>query len=195
MVGTAPKELESLNELIKFDHVYFKSEPSTLNALPQLPVAMETHSQDSGVAPVMQNSGNTQDYNTDSHAPENVISIKDFESLESLLSEDWISMVTDNCNMISKDKFTGAAAPQRQAVDCSTKARSPATSSSLNNVHLDSKKLAPGITDNMGAGSMSDSGFSDYSYSDAGSPSSVGSSVLSEDVWEESFGELFPCLL
>jgi len=166
-----------------------------MNAMPQMPVSMETSSQESSVAPVVQMSGNTLEYNMDSQEPENVISIKDFVSLESLLSEDWISMVTDNCDVISKDKLTGVTAPQQQAMDYSTKVQTPVTNSSQSNVQLESKKLAAGLTDNICGGSISDSGLSDYSYSEAGSPHSDGSSMLSDDVWEESFGELFPCLL
>lgn len=195
MVGAPPKELESVNELIKFDHVYFKSEPATSNAMTQMPIAMETQSVDEAV-PVVPNSGNSQEYNIDSHTPENVISIKDFESLESLLSEDWISMVTDNCDTISKDKLSGAGAALHQPLDCAKLQSQGRCGPHVSNVHQDTTKLAPvGTMDTMCAGSLSDSGLSDYSYSDAGSPNSVGSSMLSDDVWEESFGELFPCLL
>jgi len=178
MVGSSAKELESLNELIKFDHVYHKTQPA-----PRSIVAMDTIQQQQAlpVTTAATTNNTVPTVSVPSYDDDNngTLSLNDIESLANFLNEDLLSMVTNICDISKESGNSGA-------ID--------ATQNS--NMH---KSIPPPLThmppvNTLSPGSYSDSGYSDLS--DAASPrSDISSALSSDELWEESFTELFPSLV
>lgn len=150
MVGPTTEDLESLNELIKFDHVYVKADNKKPN-----------------------------------HAKPVVVSVpttKEKEIDNTILSD--IDQILENQNFVDIDAIMDTS------VTNSVEIIAPSTDSVQS---PESPICDDFFQTNEKSSSCSDSGYSDMS--DVGSPKSDTSSVLGDDMWEESFTELFPTLL
>jgi len=238
VVGPTPAELESINELIRFDHVYYKPEPTVKNIQPKevvavgttagkvestkmyktilpagepihitQPVAVQvqppTPADDDDVIIIdsgaeLSDSSSTSDMSVD----DVVEGLNTLEDLESFLQQDQVSTTTDlfaerkplssNDTFVSKDTNVHSA-----------KKTEKVTSSPIHSMPMDvtdfSFSMSPehlfGLdTDFISSSNSLRSPSSSY-YSDASSPRSDGlSGALDDDVWEESFTELFPSL-
>lgn len=165
VVGLSSKELESLNELIKFDHEYHKA-PSNV-------VQKTTSSQ--AVKPVKQGVQTVT-------IPE--LSVEDVSLLDNIVSND--NVLESLLNEFSQCQQGGPI--NSSPVQKTVRVRDHNVSQKVDKSHLS--------VSNSNVDYLSDSGISDgASYSDAPSPSSICSSGLSDDIWEESFTELFPGLI
>ena len=207
-MGPSTAELESLNELIKFDHVYFKHESSTADAGLE-----KIHQCENKNSPVKVNIHITQDISsntdnlvkTEQELPEGAIDENDLNDInmellneiESLIGVDFQDQLEQNLmESISQSghfiENTQNLQKAEMNIDSNVndrKRKRLESSSPLSAVDMYES------TDNYGHDSsvLSDSGFhSDLS--EACSPLSDVSSGLNEDPWEESFMELFPTL-
>jgi len=158
VVGLSSKELESLNELIKFDHEYHKA-PSSV-------VQKTTSSQAKPVAISI---------------PE--LSVEDVSLLDNIVSDNALESLLNEFSRCQQGGPVNSSLVQK-----TVSVPDHSVSQKMDNSHL---SVSNTIVDYC-----SDSGISDgTSYSDVPSPSSVCSSGLNEDIWEESFTELFPTLI
>lgn len=206
MVGPTAAELESIKELIRFDHEYIKTEPVET-------VVITDDDEDititSNLDTDMEMEYKTEETTTDSATVAEEISSEfgdidleqftssmDFESLLELdsLPDELKSIIEPS--VMKKEQDTSVSSKQPS----SKKARTPtnllnvsntnsfASTFSLNSPVLLEEPLWPGAT-------LSDSGYSsDEVNSDVASPRSDYSTNLDDDIWEESFTELFPTL-
>lgn len=207
MVGPSSAELESLNELIKFDHIYYKAEPNAKGGV-KSSISSQT---DSSVQQTTVHSGQIEikeeesqpsvtvtDENSNMQVDVPTISIDDTTSLEDVTSlqllEDIESLLQSEDLLDVADMDPASLIPQSETPiqnKCSQsrgqkrKHSSSVTSSSSPN----SLTVEDHIQDYF-----SDSGVSG-DLSDVPSPASDISSCLGDDSWEESFTELFPDLL
>lgn len=154
-MGLSPKELESLNELIRFDHEYHKA-PSSV-------VQKTSSSQVKNTQPVT--------------IPE--LSVEDVSLLDNILSNDkTLEGLLDELSQTPVQGQNNSQSHVQKVVSVRNHNVSPV---------MDKSRLS---VPNSPRDYYSDSG-----YSDVASPSSICSSGLSDDVWEESFTELFPGLI
>jgi len=172
--------LDAINELIHFDHVYYKPpvsdppQPLVVEKSVQPPVITIQDSPDSSSMIVEQSSNDAEAL----VSPSLKLNFNDLDDIAELLHQD----------LLSTDNGMGAHIPSGQ--------RSLTPEQILGEMDPESmyvSRTEKGLTVPQIRASQSDSG-----YSDVGSPrsdiSSVGSSE-EEDMWEESFTELFPSLL
>lgn len=228
MVGPTSAELESLNELIRFDHVYYKAEPvvssskktkdsdivSSVVGSPDIVQEIDMSSPvvetevveiiDSDCEDVTDNiaidsQSDTKISNDDTYLDD----LSRLAELESLLKQDPVNPTSKTLS----STVTTAIVSKEQSSKYDTVTKSPKKFETPHSpvMYLDSNDL--GLTPSpeffhfdtdMGLGftKTHSPSFSDSGYSDALSPhSDVSSSLLDDDMWEESFTELFPSLL
>lgn len=220
VVGPSPAELESINELIKFDHEYYKIEPLTPE--PDVEVIV-----DSGVNSSVEIQLDTKcivpNLNTEFPSQKDCVqtisedslvsSVEDFVDLEkevlNVLPEINIDLLNEIESLIEDDLHSQAIPDSTDEVSQNGQILLPVEQ----NKKLQSELLPPveeksslkrkrsqtcisssdllSLEDCL---SGSDSGISS-DYSEVGSPYSDISGGLSDNVWEESFIELFPDLM
>lgn len=197
VVGPTPEELESFNELIQFDHVYFKpsapvqaSSPSIKKNISILKPSVKAHCQKEVPA---------------STQPETTLSLdipeEDLANLSQTLDEliDFDSLVADDCkpqvlNSVDNRKRKASSAIETPVVKkhCAI-SDSSHEFFSANEQHFGlESSLSP-----IHALNVAESGYSSDSSGPIASPKSdTSSSDLGlENSWEESFSELFPSLI
>jgi hypothetical protein len=233
-VGPTTAELESLNELIRFDHIYYKSEGGekvkcvsskdiassndVMNIL-SLPdngiVAQQNVEHPKPVTPT--DNPKLVDFesvlNLTDMVPFND-SLNDLVDLDALLQDNLLSTVTscgtDNIpgvtSQVAKDTRVHSLVPQNEPVPKRRKTHNLKLSMPDNTNFKREKIVSPVKSKPLevfsaedlfsldSSSSVSDSGYSSE-LSEAASPRSEISSVLGDDVWEESFTELFPSLI
>lgn len=189
MVGPSTDELESLNELIKFDHIYYKSPSPVKEDEDDTPIE-----EDDTPIDVDMIENNSIELLTDD-------ALAQLRDIEALMHEDILTNTGDIVD-ISKDitydsqsvaHKNNMATRKRKAsvldtpdvIDSITDLWSTVENDKLSTIDLDySAKL-----------SASESGYTTSDYGDAASPLSDTSSVLNDDnMWAESLTELFPGL-
>ncbi|XP_061163172.1 uncharacterized protein LOC133172327 [Saccostrea echinata] len=219
VVGPSPAELESINELIKFDHEYYKIEPLTPE--PKMEVII-----DSGVSSTVENKTDSEsvvpDIKTEFALQEDcvrtvteespILCIEDIVDLEkevlNVLPEINIDLLNDIESLIEDDLHRQAIPDSMDEVsqngqlllpnEQNKKLQSELTPPAVK--HSKKRKFSQTIGPNSDLVSSddyfsgSDSGIAS-DYSEAGSPYSDFSGGLSDNVWEESFIELFPNLV
>ena len=220
VVGPTTEELESFNELIKFDHVYYKMAPPAglvvTSSSPQIAteeakVGARSSPNQKRVKPKQEQQGFPlslpQVFDT-SHvnAPIQQTSEIAFaecmkqESLDQLLELD--SILEDDFTQNTEASSTLTLPPMALAKDsltvpsatglqsCKRKSSTSVSSPSPRNQRL-------GSDDVIGLDVLSPLGDSSYGsdLSDAASLTSDVSQLLGDDGWEESFTELFPSLV
>ena len=185
VVGPSTAELDSINELIHFDHIYYKPpvsvpEPMAVensqNVAPIIVIPDEDETSVNLPSPTSSIEGNNVPMSEFSES----IDFNDFDVIEELINQDLLP--SDNTAEILPSDNTSKACKSGLAIIDSLG---------------ESLYMSPnfkGLTVPRTIGSLSDSG-----YSDMGSPrsdiSSLDSSCQEEEMWEESFTELFPSLL
>lgn len=218
MVGPSPAELESINELIKFDHEYYKIEPLTPE--PKMEVII-----DSGVSSTVENKTDSEsvvpDIKTEFSLQQDcvqtvsgdtpVLSIEDFVDLEkevlNVLPEINIDLLNDIESLIEDDLHRQAIPNSMDEVSQNGQLLlpneedkklqcelTPPVEKHSKKRKLSQTSLSSDLLSKEDDLSGSDSGVAS-DYSDAGSPYSDFSGGLSDNVWEESFIELFPDLV
>lgn len=220
VVGPSPAELESINELIKFDHEYYKIEPLTPE--PSLEVIV-----DSGVNSSVEIQSDTmcivQNLKTEFPSQKDCVqtisedslvsSIEDFVDLEkevlNVLPEINIDLLNEIESLIEDDLQSQAIPDSTDEVSQNGQILLPVEQnkklqsellppveekSSLKRKHSQTCTSSSDLLFLEDCLTGSDSGISS-DYSEAGSPYSDISGGLSDNVWEESFCELFPDLM
>lgn len=220
VVGPSPAELESINELIKFDHEYYKIEPLTPE--PKMEVIIdsgvdsssEIQSDSESVVPDRKAEfpSQTECVQTISEEPSILSTIEDFvdlekdvlnvlpeinidllNAIESLIEDDLQSQaIPDSLDDVSQNGQI--VLPSEQNMTLQSELLPPMEKHSKKRKH--SQTLSPKMDffSPDDCFSSSDSGMAS-DYSEAGSPYSDISGGLSDSVWEESFTELFPDLV
>ncbi len=205
MVGASPAELESINELIKFDHIYYKVEPNTQTAAKSSPASQTNTKDQVAVCHVPSGQEVKQEVSvpmtTDSETASNVemdiptICIDDdssiegdtglqlLEDIESLLQSEELLDFAD----LDPASLTSGSVEIEKENDCS-KTRGQKRKHSASNSNS-------GSLDSLSVDDHLQDYFSDSGISDVPSPSSDMSSSLGDESWHESFSELFPDLL
>lgn len=219
MVGPSTEELESINELIKFDHIYYKLEPASQNL-----VVSETNvSELSQNLPVGRlNIQITQDVNTENNTVVNSLNEDNIISPVNISEKDITNVLPDiNMDLLediesileldlggqldSQDEVS-----QNKQFDCENNsllnikekevtANELCTPQSRKRKHSDTvPSPSPSDFDQFDSEpsyASSDSGIvSDFCDNDIASPYSDITGSLQDDPWEESFMELFPAL-
>lgn len=220
MVGPSPAELESINELIKFDHEYYKIEPLTPEPGVEVIVdsgvnsSFEIQSDTKCIVPNLKNEFPSQKDCVRTISEDSLVSsIEDIVDLEkevlNVLPEINIDLLNEIESLIEDDLHSQAIPDSLDEVSQNGQILLPVEQ----NKKLQSELLPPveeksslkrkrsqtcisssdllSLEDCL---SGSDSGISS-DYSEAGSPYSDISGGLSDNVWEESFIELFPDLM
>lgn len=215
MVGPSPAELDSINELIKFDHEYYKIEPLTPE--PEMEVivdvdatsTIELKTDTECIDPNLKTNQEESIHVMEEEVP--VPCISDFVDLEkevlNVLPEINIDLLNDIESLIEDDLHSQATPDSTEEISQNGQLLLP----SEQNKRLQSE-LAPQAekqskrkySQTLGSCSdlissddyfsSSDSGITS-DYSEVGSPYSDISGGLSDNVWEESFIELFPDLV
>lgn len=194
-MGPSSAELESLNELIKFDHVYFKADPDALTAAKSSRCS-QTDSNDAQVAvqiaPLEMTEASASDpvqmdvptiNIADGERIEDGSGLELLEDIESLLqSEDLLDVADVDPSIFTVHSEVGA-------VDSAC-----SKLKSLKRKHCSASSSSSGAAEYMKFEDTLQEYFSDSGIS-VPSPSSDLSSCLSDDSWEESFTDLFPDLL
>ncbi len=237
VVGPTTAELESINELIKFDHIYYKT-PDSANKDNVVNVVKEEEPKNVSVSvtvaaqPItsVQQQVTTPSASCPTNQSKEVSGLTtpqldlpvDINDLLDLSTDSWNQLidldvllqgelnltaevtaatVTDTCvtatntkssvSLISKDKsiVKNSSSRKRKAVE--------PISMETNSVITNDQLLSPDSRLNFDMDLTSQSSpFSESCYSsDIGSPKSDISSALGDDIWEESFTELFPSLV
>jgi len=217
VVGPTTTELESLNELIKFDHIYYKIEPAdesskcasdTINShggTINIHITQDSKDSDDCVV-VKEESVKTEkasnEVSLDSsdstamagESEENLLPSNLLDDIESLLAGDYLgfSAVGDEntAEIISGEGHQIVKTDSSETIVSSPKRGTKRRLSDL----IPDIVPSPGSPDSL----CGDSGFiSDSSMMDSvASPcSSDDSGMLTEDPWEESFMQLFPSLV
>lgn len=245
LVGPTTAELESLNELIRFDHIYYKSEGgekvkcvsskdiassndvTNILSLPESSVNIQQNmAQPKPNAPTTESSRGL-DFESELNLNDMMQlgdTLNDLVDLDALLQDNLLSTATPNdqnnrgsTSLMTKGTKVHSVVPQSEPAPKKRKLQhsrslignAPAFKKITLSTPIQSKPvvLSPPVQSKpaelLGAqslfglessGSVSDSGYSSE-LSEAASPCSDISSVLGDDVWEESFTELFPSLL
>lgn len=208
-MGPTPAELESLNELIKFDHIYYKakaeSQTRELNQQVSRPTLTATRSLPKiRVANSVKQDKQDNKVQQVKNSPTDSLSGLDFAQslcqldLESLLEQDSLSLQDPfHCDTehskVEDDPEPVTKCRRKSNVDSEV----PVISSpEYYTPSLEEEEDMQPLDLKTGPfhGSCSDSGYSSE-LSDAASPRSDASSILGDDIWEESFTELFPALI
>lgn len=220
MVGPSTEELESINELIKFDHIYYKLEPASQN----LVVSKTNVSELNQNLPVGRlNIQITQDVNTENDT--GVISVNEDNISPVNISEKDISNVLPDINMdllediesileldLGGELDSQDDISQNKQFDCENKSLVNVKEKEITVIsnelcppqsrkrkHSDTvPSPSPSDFDQFESDpsyASSDSGvISDFCDNDIASPYSDITGSLQDDPWEESFMELFPAL-
>jgi len=213
LVGPTPAELESLNELIKFDHIYYKAkaESQTRDLNQQASRPTLTAARSLSKSQVSSSNSVKQDTKTQKVKTTSVNGFTDLDfaqsldqlDLESLLEQDSLSVEDAFHCDTGHSKVDSASKPARKRrrksnMDSEVPVGFP--SSDFYAPSTEEEEMQPlNLKTGPFKGSCSESGYSsdlsDVSLSDAASPRSDSSSILGDDIWEESFTELFPALI
>ena len=224
VVGPTPAELESLKDLIKFDHIYYKTPKSTdlaeqdgkmvVVSLPE-PVESDDIDQPDTMESEVEISSSPQIV-----LDEDVMDLMDYETVASLsklldldsflqgnLAEEpaLTDMAATTTTSDEMTKETPCVISQDTQPTITLTCPSRKRKASLSSNDSSSTGNTPSLTvlgsdDVFGMdassplmGNHSDSGYGSDMY--AMSPNSDASSLLGDDIWEDSFTELFPSLL
>lgn len=204
-MGPTTAELESLNELIKFDHIYYKADSQTRElqqaSRPTLTAARslaKKHVSSSVPAKHSKVQKANTTAVTDSFTALDFAQSLDQLDLESLLEQDLLSAEEafhcDTANSKVDSELEPVSKRRRKSsMDAKVPVALPSTEYYASSA--DEDDMQP-LDLKMGPhrGSCSESGYSSE-LSEAASPRSDSSSILGDDVWEESFTELFPALI
>lgn len=194
VVGPTATELESFKELIEFDHVYFKSssQPAASNMKTEEPSA----STRSLLSPTLKPRKAVSLLNTTTNCSTQVMSPKlaesydvsdvDFTSLSERLED--LDDFEQLCSSVSAVSEVVPPAPDK----CDLK-EEPLEKHQLFELESLSSFVDSEFHSSPELPSLSDAGYS--SDNSVSSPKSDLSSTLGDDLWEESFSELFPALL
>jgi hypothetical protein len=233
-VGPTTAELESLNELIRFDHIYYKSEGGekvkcvsskgiassndvvNILSLPDSSVVAQQNVECPKPVTPAENS-KWVDFESVLNLTDMVHfndSLNDLVDLDALLQDNLLSTVTsggtDNIqgttSPVAKDTRVHSLVPQNEPAPKRRKTHNLRLSMPDNTNFKREKIVSPVQSKPLevfsaedlftldSSSSVSDSGYVSE-LSDASSPRSEISSVLGDEVWEESFTELFPSLV
>lgn len=188
VVGPSTEELESVKELIKFDHVYYKTQSAT----PVTLVKQETECVKEDTIHCDVNALCKQENDISMEASDLVL-----EDLETLLVQavpakprETTGDVSQGETIVLKPEKLSNAQPKFVVADIPEIAYPSALSpeQSLGSFSQPVMALSPLSV------SCTDSGYSDSS-SDVDSPCSSMTPALGDDPWEDSFTDLFPDLL
>jgi len=222
VVGPSTTELESINELIKFDHIYYKIEPATDIADSEVVIDTENESlcenetddienlinYQSIPSEIIQSEINSENICEDSDVSQKdecpVIGECDIPEINMELLKDIENLIEmDLQNQLCQDSQDTVSQKELSLADDTCKTDYLVTNTKISNkkrkcTNIQSPTQSLEVTDtfswdNSYLETFSDSGVSS-DYSEAGSPCSAISSGLTEDRWEESFMELFPDL-
>ena len=199
VVGPTPTELESLNELIKFDHIYYKAPCVSKEAFPEA-CKIETGEvkdiQDHCHTGITSNS--TQD--TSSILLDNPDE-QEIPELELEELPDNFQLLEELQDLFQQDLLPNTEVPETPATDIvpqkiqiqntceSTKGRKRKHSVSSDSAYSSEPDIVDLTTE-------ASSPFQPQDISDASSPfSDMSSSPLSDDLWVEDFTDLFPALI
>ncbi|KAJ8312378.1 hypothetical protein KUTeg_010159 [Tegillarca granosa] len=218
MVGPSTEELESINELIKFDHIYYKLEPASQDLVvtesnvsemnQNLPVGrLNIHitqdvnsNNDTGVISV--NEENISPVNISEKDISNVlpdINMDLLEDIESILELDLGGQLDSQDEVSQNKQFDCANSSLVNIKEKEITANELCPTQCRKRKHSDTvPSPSPSDFDHFDSDTSyasSDSGVvSDFCDKDIASPYSDITGSLQDDPWEESFMELFPAL-
>jgi hypothetical protein len=213
VVGPSPAELDSLNELIKFDHEYYKIEPITPE--PEMEVivdvgATSTTELETDIECIVPNLKTNQEDTIQVMGEEAPVPcISDFVDLEkevlNVLPEINIDLLNDIESLIEDDLHSQASPDSTEEISQNGQLllpseqnkglqSEPQTEKRTKRKHSQTLGSCSDLISSDDYFSGSDSGISS-DYSEVGSPYSDISGGLADNVWEESFIELFPDLV
>ena len=213
VVGTAPAELESIKELIRFDHVYYKPEvistcsPSPRDVTPQTTASLDADSSSQTTLTVKEECVDTTNVVDNMDFEIDLNDIMEFgEHLEELINFDNLltsgGQDSDDVIVISDDNDEPPSTLSEENVACAqpTKAETTLPDDCLDfvlsrnqlSISPDSYDLLHRTPASVYDGYGSEGDMSDMALSPK---SDVSSSLDRDDMWGESFMELFPSLL